>query len=125
MFQLKSVKIALGVFTLLPFALVIGASFYVLIETVLILFSDTEVNPFLILGYLTYVVPVFAAYSTYSLILVFIYALHIFQNNFFDQEKRYLWLTIILVLNSLAMPIYWYFHLWKGAETSNGKLKSQ
>ena len=62
MYQLKSVKIALGVFTLLPFVFITGGFVYALFETVRVLFSDTPVNPFIFLAYLGYVVPAIAGY---------------------------------------------------------------
>lgn len=120
MYQLKSVKIALGVVTLLPFVFIIGSFMYLFFETVRILFSDTPLNPFMYLAYLGYVVPVFAGYSIFYLFLGILYLIHIIQNDVLDNEKTILWIVIIIVLNGLAMPFYWYYHIWK--DPADGKV---
>ena len=46
-------------------------------------------------------------------LLVF-YIVHVFKNSALSDNTRILWTIIILMGNVVAMPVYWYLHIWKG-----------
>lgn len=107
----KTTQIFLGVLTFLPFLIIlssIGWGMYTIIETVL---SPEAVNPLMYLSYLGYVIPFLFFYTLFYLALGIFYLAHIIRNPFLDTEKKGLWFVVLIVLNGLSMPFYWYLHI--------------
>lgn len=112
----KTLTLILGILTFLPFIGLVSVFALLLFEIVFLIFSETPVNPLLYLSYLNYVVPILTGYSILYLTLGLFYFVHIIQNRFLDSEKKVLWITVLLILNGLAMPFYWYLYLWKSSD---------
>lgn len=53
----------------------------------------------------------------FGLIVFYIY--NIFQNDRIDGEKKALWAVVIFLGNMIAMPVYWYFYIWREPEENN------
>lgn len=109
----KTPAIFLGILTFLPFVGLLAIIALVVFEIFILLFSDTPFNPFLYLSYLNYIVPILSGFLIIYLGLGIFYFVHIIQNQFLDKEKKLLWVVVLISLNGLAMPFYWYMYLWK------------
>jgi hypothetical protein len=44
-------------------------------------------------------------------LLVF-YILHLFRTEEIAQDKKALWAVVLFMGNAIAMPVYWYLHIW-------------
>ena len=112
----KTLAVVLGILTFLPFIGLVIMIALLIFEIVLLIFSETPVNPLLYLFYLNYLVPIISGYTLLYLTLGIFYFVHIIQNGFLDTEKKVLWITVLIILNGLAMPFYWYLYLWKSSK---------
>lgn len=115
----KSLTIILGILTFLPFIGLLGIFALVFYEFLALMLSDTPVNPLLYFTYFGYILPVVSGYFLVYLALGIFYFLHIIQNQLLDTEKKILWIVVLIVLNGLAMPFYWYVYLWKKSKELN------
>ncbi|MDX1586374.1 MAG: hypothetical protein R3222_06510 [Balneolaceae bacterium] len=109
----KTPIIIVGILTFLPFIGLMSLMGLLLFEILFLMLSDTPVNPLLYLSYLGYVVPIISVFVLIYLSLGIFYFIHIIQNDLLDAEKKVLWITVLIILNGLSMPFYWYKHLWK------------
>ncbi len=109
----KTPAIILGILTFLPFLGLLAIFALVVFEIIILLFSDTPFNLFLYLSYLNYIVPILSGFLIIYVGLGIFYFVHIIQNKFLDREKKILWVVVLISLNGLAMPFYWYMYLWK------------
>ena len=57
-------------------------------------------------------------YSVLQILLLWgvwlFYVVHAWRTTCVPPEKRRLWLVLVLVLNLLIDPLYWYRFIWKG-----------
>lgn len=44
--------------------------------------------------------------------LVVFYLIHLYRTAHLQTGSRALWLVLIVFANILAMPLYWYLHVW-------------
>lgn len=115
--QLSRIPIIIaGILTFLPFVGLVIIAGLIFFELLFLLISDTTVNPLLYLPYLGYVVPIVSTFFVIYLCLGLFYIFHIFRNELLDTEKKVLWLTVLIILNGLTMPFYWYLYLWKNLD---------
>ncbi|NGP77274.1 hypothetical protein G3570_11550 [Balneolaceae bacterium YR4-1] len=112
----KTLAVVLGILTFLPFIGLVIMIALLIFEIVFLIFSESPVNPLLYLSYLNYLVPIISGYTLLYLTLGIFYFVHIIQNGFLDTEKKVLWITVLIILNGLAMPFYWYLYLWKSSK---------
>lgn len=120
----KPAKIVLGIFTFLPLIFGIGSFIFAVHQIVSIVFSEDPAMPFMLLSYLSHVVPyLFILFPLYLGLGIF-YLVHIIRNNYFDSEKRILWIIVLFILHAFAMPVYWYAHIWKEQTSKQPELKS-
>jgi prolipoprotein diacylglyceryltransferase len=52
------------------------------------------------------------------------YIMHIMKNNFDTPELRIIWVILVLMGGIVAMPIYFYLYIWRGAEKQKSQAKS-
>ncbi|MGK7368788.1 MAG: hypothetical protein ACNS64_01135 [Candidatus Halalkalibacterium sp. M3_1C_030] len=109
----KSLTIILGILTFLPFIGLLGIFAFVFYEFLVLMLSDTPANLLLYFTYFGYILPVFSGYLLVYLALGIFYFVHVIQNQLLDTEKKVLWIAVLIALNGLAMPFYWYVYLWK------------
>ena len=109
----KIPAIILGILTFLPFMGLLGILALAFFEILTLLFSETPVNPFVYLTYINYIIPIFSAFFLIYLALGIFYFVHILKNELLDMEKKILWIVVLIILNGLAMPFYWYVYVWK------------
>lgn len=115
----KPAKIILGILTYLPLIFGIGSFVFTLHQIISVVVSEDPVMPLMLFSYLTHVIPYFLILFPLYLGLGIFYLVHIIRNNYFDSEKRILWIVVLFILHAIAMPVYWYVHIWK--DDSSGK----
>ena len=107
----KGKAIALAVFTAWPILymflfIVVGFGF-----TVLGIFSGGHFSepPILVM----IIFPLHFLTMLEMMGLMVIYIVHLFKTDRVPQDKKALWAVVLLLGNVLAMPVYWYFYIWK------------
>lgn len=118
----KPAKIVLGIFTFLPFLIILSTVSFGIYQIVEIYTSEEPFMPLLYLSYLGYVIPFLFFYSLFYIGLGIFYIVNIIQSNYFDTEKKILWTVVIIALNGFSMPAYWYFHIWKDYKRQHSEL---
>lgn len=48
--------------------------------------------------------------------LLVYYIHHLFKTDAIPQDKKALWAVVLFMGNVIAMPVYWYLHIWKPLE---------
>jgi hypothetical protein len=48
------------------------------------------------------------------------YIYHLFKNDHIAANKKPLWALVILMGNVIAMPVYWYFYIWRDESDFSG-----
>lgn len=51
-------------------------------------------------------------------VLLVIYIVHVFKTDRVSQDKKALWAVVLFLGNMIAMPIYWYLHIWRAPKQS-------
>ncbi|MFA4852098.1 MAG: hypothetical protein WC924_03160 [Candidatus Gracilibacteria bacterium] len=100
----KTKKIILGIATLWP--IIYMFIFFSLVFS----FITNVANPEVMFGYL------FGAHLFTMLlivILLIIYIRDVFKNDMVLETRKTLWTILLIFGNMIAMPIYWYLHIWK------------
>lgn len=120
----KPAKITLGVLTVFPLLLASGTFLFGIYHIASFFFTGDPDMPMYFFSYLAYVLPYTFLVLLLYLGLVVFYLIHIFQNNFIDREKRFLWISILFLLNGIAMPAYWYIHIWNEKKPAHNHSKS-
>ncbi len=69
--------------------------------------------PMMFLSYLGHMIPYLFFFILIYLGLGIFYLVHIIQNKSLDSEKKFLWIAVLFVLNTITMPVYWLIHIWK------------
>ena len=59
------------------------------------------------------------------IVLLFIYIRDVFKNDKVAQDKKALWAVVLFMGGVIAMPIYWYFYIWKEPEQGGNKEKAK
>lgn len=108
----KPAKIVLGIITFLPVILVVGTILISIYQVFSFLFSDDPAMPMFLFPYLGYVLPYIFFFFLFYIGLGIFYFIHIAQNNSLDYEKKFLWIVVLIILNGIAMPVYWCIHIW-------------
>jgi hypothetical protein len=119
----KPSKVVLGIVTFLPFLMVVGAFLVGIYQVFSFVFADDPMMPMLLLSYLGYMLPYLFFFFLFYLGLGIFYLIHIAQNRSLDFEKKFLWIVILITLNGIAMPTYWYVHIWKNKMRGNFQSK--
>lgn len=109
----KPAKIVLGILTFLPLLFAISILGFVIFNFFSMFFSQEPVMPMMLFSYLSYVLPHLFIIILLALGLLVFYIVHIIQNSFLDSEKRILWIVVVFLAYAVAIPIYWYIHIWK------------
>lgn len=109
----KPAKVILGILTSLPILFVISIIGFVIFNFISMFFNQEPAMSMMYMSYLSYIIPYFFLVVFLSLGLFIFYIVHIIQNQYFDSEKRILWIVVLFVLGGISMPIYWYVHVWK------------
>jgi hypothetical protein len=112
----KGNKIILGIFTFLPFLILmfyfLGAG--ILLKNAIIKNPNDDFIP--IIGDIIWVVSSALFLGLLSFGLLIYYIVHAINNREIDSNERLLW-VLVFVLGSIAgFPIYWYLRIWKRHE---------
>lgn len=105
-------KIVLGILTFLPLLFVILTAGIMFVNIFSMMFSQDLFLPMMALSYLSHVLPYLFFIVLLALGLLIFYIVHIIQNSLLDTEKRMLWIAIVFLGYGIALPIYWYLHIW-------------
>jgi flagellar basal body-associated protein FliL len=115
----KPAKIVLGILTFLPLIFGIGFFIVAVFQILSMMFSEDPAMPLMLFSYMSYVLPYLFLLLPIYLGLGIYYLVHIIQNNYFDSEKRLLWIVILFILHAIAMAVYWYVHIWRDHSSDN------
>lgn len=109
----KTAKAVLGILTFLPMTLAIS-TFGLFLYHFFSMWSypDPEID-MLFPWFLDYLLPYMFLIVLLCIGLFIFYLVHIIQNQRIDNEKRILWITVLVMLYGIAMPIYWFVHIWQ------------
>jgi uncharacterized paraquat-inducible protein A len=109
----KSAALMIGVLTLLPFAYMF---FFFAMMMAAIAGAGAGALPkqdsFMIL----FAVHAVAIIVSWCLVGFYIY--YLFKTDFVQQDQKTLWAVVLFLGNILVMPVFWYLHIWKPAETA-------
>lgn len=108
----RTTKIFLGILTFLPLIASVSVGAFAIYQIISMMFSQDMIMPMLLFSYLQYALPLFFFFALFDLGLLIFYLVHIGRNNILDNEKKFLWIVVVITLNAIAMPIYWYVHVW-------------
>lgn len=50
--------------------------------------------------------------------LIAFYLVHLFKHSNIPEDKRVIWLLVILLGGVIGAPVYWYLHIWKAPESN-------
>ncbi len=109
----KPAKIILGILTFIPLLFVITVLGLIISNFFSMVFSQEPEIPMMLFSYLSYLLPYVFVVGLLALGLFVFYIVHIIQNSFLDNEKRILWIAIVFLAYGIAIPIYWYIHIWE------------
>ncbi len=115
----KSSKIILGILTFLPLIVGVGSVIFGIVQMISLFFSEDPTMPMLFLSYLVHIIPYLFFFFLIYLGLGIFYLVHIIQNKSLDSEKKFLWIVVLIVLNTITMPVYWFIYIWKDEPSSD------
>lgn len=50
-----------------------------------------------------------------EIIILIIYVRYLFKTDRVAQDKKTLWAVILFLGNMIAIPVFWYLHMWRPA----------
>ena len=53
--------------------------------------------------------------------LIAFYIVYLFRTDRVPQDKKALWAVVLILANTLAMPVFWYFYIWRPAPASTSR----
>jgi hypothetical protein len=109
----KTGKIITGILTFLPLFVAIFMMGFAIYQILSIFTSEDPFMSMMAMSYLEYVFPLMIFFLLFYVGLEIFYIVQIVQNNLLDTEKKLLWIAVIITINAISMPLYWYFHIWK------------
>lgn len=109
--------IIVGVLTLFPWAYLVFFLAY-LIPTFMALPQPAGPSVKQVDQYLWALFRIHFAAVLYTLGLIGFYIVYLFRTNRVPTEKKALWAVVLLLANTLAMPVFWYFYIWRPAGAS-------
>ena len=118
----KTTQIIIGAFTFLPFLLLAGSFVYVVYQILTLLFSEDPMMPLLMLSYVTSIIPYLFYFFLIYFVLGIFYIIHTIWNSQLDNEKKILWIVVLVTVNGVAMPVYWYLYIWNQESRQTAQL---
>jgi hypothetical protein len=109
--------IIVGVLTLLPWAYVVLFLAY-LIPTFMALPQPAGPSAQQLDQHLWALFRIHFAAVLYTLGLIGFYVVYLFRTDRVPTEKKALWAVVLLLANTFAMPVFWYFYIWRPADAS-------
>lgn len=109
----KTSKIILGILTFLPLILALSTIGFFFYHIFVIWFSHNPGMDMLFPWFLDYILPYLFLVILLCIGLFVFYLIHIIQNQYIDNEKRILWITVLVLAYGMAIPIYWFIHIWQ------------
>lgn len=118
----KPSKIVLGILTFLPLIFGVGSFIMGIYQILSLIISEDPAMPLMFISFLSHVFPYLFFFFLIYLALGIFYLVHIIQNESMDGEKQFLWVVVLIILNGIAMPVYWYLHVWKEQNSEANEL---
>lgn len=109
----KSTKIILAVLTAWPVVYMFTFMGFVIYFFVTVAIKNQPPEPnhfpsvFAVLGIL-HVLTILEIFG-----LMIFYLVHLFKYSIISQDKKIIWLLVLIFAGILSMPIYWYFYIWR------------
>ncbi len=107
----KKAKILLGIGSILP---IIWLPFFILGVIGITLMPNENIMPFLII---ILILGHFIAIFTLIGMMVF-YVIKVIQNKSMSTENKVFWCLGLFFGTFIAVPIYWYIHIWRGKNST-------
>lgn len=118
----RSKAIALGIFTVWPLVYMVLFMCVVFGMIVTTAAAGPDAEPTGLFGSPEVIMPALFILHGLTmvcmLILIVIYLVHLFKTSDVRQDKKALWAVVLLLANIWAMPVYWYFYIWRSATES-------
>lgn len=116
----KSLKIILGIITLLPFVFMGGyflwfMSFFMRMSDNLEA-GDPDAVPRLMFGNMGWMFLFLGMAILISFGLMIYYIVHVVNNKKIDSNERLVWILVFIFANMIGYPVYWYMRIWKGED---------
>ncbi|MBX2924720.1 MAG: PLDc N-terminal domain-containing protein [Chitinophagaceae bacterium] len=116
----KSLKIILGIITLLPFVFMGGyflwfMSFFMRMSDNLGA-GDPDAVPRLMFGNMGWMFLFLGMAMLISFGLMIYYIVHVVNNKKIDSNERLVWILVFIFANMIGYPVYWYMRIWKGED---------
>jgi len=105
----KNKALLLLFFSLLPFLYVIF--FFSFFIGTFVKITNNQPDDINALFYIIF--PIHLGIMIEIIVLLVIYIKDVFKNENIEESKRALWAIVLFMGNLIAMPIYWYIHIWK------------
>jgi hypothetical protein len=112
-------KITLGIFTFLPFVLLLVYLFSIAFLVKDAILHQDEGMPFPILADVFFMVIVALVLGLLSLGLLFYYILHAVNNTYIETNEKLLWVLVFVIASVVGFPLYWYMRIWKGPDVNS------
>ncbi len=107
----KLKKVFLGFLSLWP--LMYFLLFFLFFLTVFIgafsgTLSDKTIFPLFFVMFFLHLTTIFLIFG-----LLIYYIVHLFKNDRISNDLKALWAVVLFFGNVIAMPVYWFFYIWK------------
>ena len=107
----RGATILLGLLTVWP--LIYGALFMVFMATIFMRFGSGAKEPPMFVDFFRYIFVLHCATILLSFALTGTYVFHAYRTTLIPNDRRVIWIIILVFGNMMAFPIYWYVYLWK------------
>lgn len=123
-----SSKILLGIFSIIPIALLIFMFIYLFMyfipEMIKLDELGTEPDPRSIIqtfgSFFVFIVLINVLYLGFMIYFI----VHVVKDPSASSEDRLLWILLLIFLNIIVFPIYWYFRIWRPRSMSSERVES-
>ena len=123
-----SSKILLGILSLVPIALLIFMFAYMFMYFIpeMIRLEELGAEPDA-----KSIIQTFGSFFVFIILINVLYLgfmiyfiVHVVKDKNASSEDRLLWILLLIFLNIIVFPIYWYFRIWRPRSMGTGKIES-
>ncbi len=124
-----SSKILLGILSFLPIALLIFMFIYMFMyfipEMIMLEERGVEPEPQSIIktfgSFFVFIILINVLYLGFMIYFI----VHVVKDKAASSEDRLLWILLLIFLNIIVFPIYWYFRIWKPRSVGSSGVDTQ
>lgn len=108
----KTAKLLLGLATLWPVLYLILFFVVILLTTLFLPGTPGQPGPPPLIGL---ILPLHLITMVVVFALMIFYIVNVFRNDRVEKDKKALWAIVLFMGSMIAMPVYWYFYIWKSS----------